>query len=208
MSYVMGTSILTWNGGEPDSGFHGTVLICVTHRDLNDTPIEAFWDGSNFSCSDGHMFSVDDVVAWSIPTYGERDEDTPDLRAALDVIEAVKMAIPVQHRRFTGLRDQVESMIAERSQMLNRAPIDYPWISTESRLPETDMMLVDTSVYTWDGETVKADEFADEFQRDEGGAWVSHHGGWFCSDPDRKVTHWCYRWIPLPPPISGDDDHD
>lgn len=77
------------------------------------------------------------------------------------------------------------------------------WISVHDSLPVLPDENEDDGrpVYTWDGTTVREDDFVPTYEQPAGpavGGWL-RTDDWFANDNLGQVTHWMERTKPLPP---------
>lgn len=80
------------------------------------------------------------------------------------------------------------------------------WVSVDERLPEQPDDDSDVPVWTWDGQLVAEDEYAQQWEQPAGpcvGGWITTGYGFTCDGVTRQATHWMPRETPKPPAPKG-----
>lgn len=127
------------------------------------------------------------------PTW-QIDYGTPDVRAAFAPLEAALTALVDDNHRLKFELDGVRAM---------RGP---EWISVDSARPVMADDDDDVEVWTWDGTSVREDEYGAIFEQPAGpavGGWVRVGDGFSGDSYTREATHWMLRHKPMPPPTHG-----
>ena len=91
------------------------------------------------------------------------------------------------------------------------APVAAGWIRVEDRLPilAEENKKDGVKVWTWDGQFVAEDQFAQTYTEPCGpGRGLLYAGDWFVGDNLHRVTHWMPRVAPLPPSPEAEVRHD